>query len=166
MFKLNISNKKGKTYHLELESEELIGKQIGDKLEGKDINSDLEGYEMEIVGGSDKAGFPLIKSVEGFALKRLLLNYGQAMHKRSKREGKKKRSNPKPKGLRLRKTVRGKIISADVVQINLKVLKDGKKKLEEIFPDQGKGKTKVNRKTKRAEKKETKKEEPIAETAE
>ena len=62
------------------------------------------------------------------------------MKKRPKREGKVKRSNPKPKGLRLRKTVRGKIISTAISQINLKVVKEGGKKLSEVFPDQGKPK--------------------------
>jgi len=46
-------------------------------------------------------------------------------------------------GVRLRKTVRGKVISEKVVQINMKVLKHGKKKLEEVFPDQNKVPEKV-----------------------
>jgi hypothetical protein len=60
------------------------------------------------------------------------------MHKRSKREGKKKRSNPTPGGLRLRKTVRGKIISPAIIQINLKLIKEGSKKLSELYPEQNK----------------------------
>ncbi|MBI3623901.1 30S ribosomal protein S6e [Candidatus Pacearchaeota archaeon] len=143
MFKLNISTKDGKTYKLELESEELMGKQLNDKIEGKDLNSDLSGYEFEITGTSDKAGFPASQNIEGIGLKRVLLTYGMGMHKRSKREGKKKRSNPRPKGLRLRKTMRGKVISNDIVQINMKVLKQGSKPLTEVFPDQNKPKEKV-----------------------
>lgn len=135
-FKLNISEKKGNTYHIELENEELNGKSLHDKIDGKELNSDFQGYEFEITGASDKAGFPSLEQVEGISLKKILLKYGKGMHKRSKKEGKKKRSNPKPKGLRLRKTVRGKVISPDVIQINLKVIKEGNKKLSEIFPDQ------------------------------
>ena len=60
------------------------------------------------------------------------------MQKKPRKEGKRKRSRSKPKGLRLRKTVRGKTISEAISQINLKVLKEGKKKLLEIFPDQNK----------------------------
>jgi ribosomal protein S6E (S10) len=41
--------------------------------------------------------------------------------------------NRKPGGLRLRKTVRGREISQDTVQINTKVLKEGKKKFEALF---------------------------------
>lgn len=135
VFKINISEKSGKTYKLESESEELVGKALHDKLNGKDISSDLNGYEFEITGASDKAGFTSHKDVEGIGLKKILLTYGKGMKKRPKREGKKERSNPTPKGLRLRKTVRGKIISPSIVQINLKVLKEGSKKLSEIFAE-------------------------------
>ncbi|MBA7696923.1 hypothetical protein ES703_105577 [subsurface metagenome] len=139
-FKINISEKTGKTYHLELESEELIGKELHDKINGKDILADLEGYEFEITGASDKAGFTAMKNVEGTGLKKILLTYGKGMKKKPRKEGKKKSSKNRPKGLRLRKTVRGKIISPAISQINLSVLKDGGKKLEEVFPDQCRGK--------------------------
>ena len=140
MFKINISEKSGKTYKLELETEELFGKELHDKIHGKEVLSDLEGYDFEITGMSDKAGFTAMKEVPGVGLKKLLLTYGKAMHKRPKREGKKKVSNPKPDGLRLRRTVRGRVISPDIVQINLKILKHGNKSLSEVFPDQNKPK--------------------------
>lgn len=133
-FKLNISNK-GKAWKLEVESEFLVGKSIGEKFNGKEINPDLEGYELEITGGSDKAGFPMYKEIEGIGLKRVLLTKGWGMHKRPKGD---KKKVPQPKGLRLRKSVRGRTISDLIVQINLRVLTEGKKKLEEIFPDQNK----------------------------
>jgi len=137
-FKINIGTKEGKTYKIEIESEELVGKSLGDKILGKEISPNFEGYEFEIKGTSDKSGFTSMKDVEGIGLKKVLLNYGKAMHKRSKREGKKKRSNPTPGGLRLRKTVRGKVISPAIVQINLKLIKEGSKKLSYIFPEQNK----------------------------
>ena len=143
MFKINISEKTGKTYKLELESEEIIGKELHDKISGKLLTPELEGYEFEITGASDNAGFTAHKNVPGTSLKKLLLTYGKAMHKRPRREGKKKISNPKPKGLRLRKTVRGKVISPEIVQINLKVLKEGSKKLSDIFPEQNQPKAKA-----------------------
>ncbi len=123
-FKLNISDK-GKAWRMQSEAEFLVGKSVGDKFEGKELSIDFEGYELEIAGGSDNAGFPLYKEAEGIGLKRVLLSKGWGM-------------NDKRKGVRLRKTVRGKTISEKVSQINLKVLKHGKKKLEEIFPDQNK----------------------------
>lgn len=141
-FKINISEKTGKTFHMDLDNEDLIGKSLNDKLPGNEISGDLSGYEFEITGMSDIAGFTSMKEIDGTGLKKMLLSYGKGMKKRSRREGKKKRSNLKPSGLRLRKTVRGKVISPDIVQINLKVLKEGSKKLSEIFPDQNKPKEK------------------------
>ncbi len=140
MFKINISEKSGKTYKIESEAPGLIEKSLHDKVDGKDISPDLEGYELEITGASDKSGFTAMKNVEGIGLKKLLLVYGKAMKKRPRREGKIKRSKNKLKGLRLRKTVRGRVISPEIVQINLKVIKKGGKKLEEIFPEQWKSK--------------------------
>lgn len=138
MFKLNISEKSGKTYKLEAEAESLMEKSLHDKILGEEILPDLKGYEFEITGASDKAGFTAMENVEGVGLTRVLLRYGKAMHKRPRREGKKKVSNPKPKGLRMRRTVRGQVISAEIIQINLKILKEGAKKLSEIFPEQNK----------------------------
>lgn len=134
--KLNISEK-GKAWKIEVEPEVLDGKAIGETIQGKTISPDLEGYELEITGGSDFAGFPLKSSVEGIALKRVLLTKGWGLWTRPKGLSKKPlRFN---KGLRLRKTVRGKTISAETtIQVNMKVTKAGSKKLADIFPDQNK----------------------------
>lgn len=125
-FKLNISEK-GKAWKLQVESEDLVGKSVGDKVEGKEVSPNLEGYELEITGASDIAGFPLSKSVDGLGLKSVLLKKGWGM--RDTRTG-----------VRLRKTVRGKQISLTTSQINFNVLKAGNKSLVEIFPDQNKAK--------------------------
>ena len=121
---------KGKTFKLEIEDEKLIGRSIGDKISGKEFSPDLEGYEIEITGTSDKAGFMGLAEVDGPNLRKVLLKYGKGMHKKPKGEGK---INRKPKGLRLRKTVRGKEISSETIQINSKVLKEGSKKFEDLF---------------------------------
>ena len=139
-FKINISEKTGKTYKLELEAEGLVGKELHDKILGRDLLPDLEGYELEIRGASDKSGFTSHENVPETGLKRILLSYGKAMRRRTRREGKKKISNPKPKGLRLKRTVRGKKISPEIVQINLNVLKQGIKPLSEVFPEQNRKK--------------------------
>ncbi|MBI5804088.1 30S ribosomal protein S6e [Candidatus Pacearchaeota archaeon] len=134
--KLNISDK-GKAWKLEIESLGFInGKSIGDKLKGKEIKKELDGYELEITGGSDSSGFPMSKNVEGIGRKRLLLKKGWGMHKKPK--GLKKKKSKTPKGLRLRKTVRGKIISEAISQVNIKVLKAGSIPLSQIFPEQNK----------------------------
>ena len=124
VFKLNISER-GKAWKLELADETLVGKSIGEAIEGKELGADFEGYELMITGGSDIAGFPLSKDVEGIGSKRVLLTRGFAM--RDAREG-----------VRLRKLVRGKTISTSTMQINMNVVKAGKKALAAIFPDQNK----------------------------
>ncbi len=136
VFKINIGTKSGKTFKLEAEAPEIIGKSIKEKVQGVEISPELTGYEFEITGTSDKAGFTSNENVDGIGLKKVLLTYGKGLHRRPKREGKKKRSNFTPRGLRMRKTMRGKIISPEISQINLKILKEGLKKLEEIFKDQ------------------------------
>ncbi|MDO8516741.1 MAG: S6e family ribosomal protein [Nanoarchaeota archaeon] len=117
MFKVNISHK-GKTIKFdEVDNEELIDKHIGDKISGSEINAELAGYDLEITGTSDKAGFPGLKEHKGPGLKKVLLTRGKGMWDNRK-------------GVRLRKTIRGDTISADTVQINTNVLKEGTKKFE------------------------------------
>src|SRR3989344_8054458 len=123
--KINISDSSGKSWILELQDESLFGKSIGDKFSGKEMKEELEGYEFEIMGGSDSSGFPLSKNAEGLGLKRVLLKKGFAM-----------RDNTK--GIRRRKTIRGKQISNTTALLNVKIVKSGAKKLEEIFSDQNK----------------------------
>tara|TARA_Y100000034_G_scaffold128905_1_gene184392 strand:+ start:2553 stop:3272 length:720 start_codon:yes stop_codon:yes gene_type:complete len=135
VFKLNISQK-GKAWKLELDSEILVGKKLNEKIPGKEISQDLDGYELEITGATDFAGFPHMKNFEGPERRKVLLTKGPGLHKRPKKEGKKKVSTPK--GLRYRKSQRGNQISDKTIQINLKVEKEGSKKLAEIFPDQNK----------------------------
>ena len=142
-----IIGENGKAWRVELEGEVLTGKSVGDKVNGEEIKQELAGYEFEITGGSDNAGFPLSKDVAGVGLKRVLLTKGFGM--RDSR-----------KGVRLRKTQRGKVISSTIAQINLKVVKAGSKKLQELFPEQNKPKEEKKEEAKadvKAEVKEEKK---------
>ena len=118
-FKINISNK-GKTFKAETENEVLVSKKIGETLDGADISPDLEGYELEITGTSDEAGFPGFKGNEGSGFHRKLLTHGPGMKNTQK-------------GLRLRKTQRGEEISIKTHQINTKVIKQGSKQFEELL---------------------------------
>jgi len=137
-FKINISEKSGKTYKLELETEGLEGKQLHDVIPGSDLLPALQGYELEISGASDLSGFTAHEDVEGIGLKKILLTYGKAFKTRPKHEGKRKRTKLRPKGLRMRKTVRGRVISPAIAQINFIIKKNGQKPLSEVFPDQNK----------------------------
>ncbi len=143
MFKINIADKTGKTFRIESEAEELSGKEIREKIQGSDISPELKGYEFEITGASDKAGFAAKDDVAGIGLGKILITFGKYMSRKPKREGKKQIGRNRPKGLRMRKTVRGKIISTAITQINLKITKEGSKKLSEIFPEQNQPKAKA-----------------------
>ena len=159
VFKINVSHQ-GKTAKFEIESEELVGKMIGDKISGKMISAGLEGYELEITGTSDKAGFPGLPEVKGAGLKRVLLTYGRGLHKRPK--GIKKKGD-KPSGLRYRKTVRGNEISEDTIQINAKVLKEGAKKFGELTAKKEVSEGEAPKEEAKAEVKETEKKDVASE---
>ncbi|MEM3405693.1 MAG: S6e family ribosomal protein [Candidatus Pacearchaeota archaeon] len=146
-FIVNISRRDGKTFHIELELENIIGRKINETINGEEIHSDLNGYILKITGLSDKAGFPSLPEEEGFSLRKKLLKYGRGMREK------------KPKGLRKKKTVRGNIICNETRQINMIVEKEGNKKLEEIFPDQCKPKEKKEENNKNVEEKIENKEE-------
>jgi UDP-N-acetylmuramyl pentapeptide phosphotransferase/UDP-N-acetylglucosamine-1-phosphate transferase len=60
---------------------------------GNIISTDLEGYEFEITGTSDKSGFTSMKNVEGIGTKKVLLSYEKGMHQKPRKEGKIKYSN-------------------------------------------------------------------------
>ena len=118
-FKLVVSDPKTrKSYQKEVGEEGLIGKKIGEKLSGP--LAGLEGYELELTGGSDKDGFPMRKDVDGTARKKILISSPPGFH-------------PGTPGVRKRKSVRGNTISEDIVQINTKVVKYGKKALDRVF---------------------------------
>lgn len=129
VFKINVSHK-GRTFKVESSDEKLVEYSIGDSINGAEISEDLEDYELEITGTCDKAGFAGFAGVGGPGLKRILLGYGKGMRRKPKGEGK---VNLRPKGLKLRKTVRGKEISLDTIQINAKVLKEGGKKFSSLL---------------------------------
>jgi len=139
VFKLNISDK-GKAWKIESSNESLIGKKIGEEIEGSDASDTLSGYTLKITGGTDSSGFPHKGDIQGSELKRVILTKGWGMHKKPRKGGKKKSSTFD--GLRLRKTVRGNQISEKSIQINLAVTKSGSKPLAELFPEQNKPKEK------------------------
>lgn len=119
VFKINASHK-GFTKKYETDNEELVGLMIGGTIKGEQISPELEGYELEIRGTSDKAGFPGLPNKKGPNLQKVILKRGLGM--KDTREG-----------VRIRKTIRGNEISIDTVQINLTVIKEGKTKAAELF---------------------------------
>ena len=117
-FKVVVSNK-ADTYQLEVdEAKALNGLVIGDEFDGGIVG--LDGYTLQITGGSDKNGFTMKKDVPGTRRIKSLLTGGIGYH-------------PKADGVKRRKTVRGNTIADDIVQINSVVVNEGSKPIAEIL---------------------------------
>ncbi len=123
-FKVVINDTKtGKSYQKEItgtKANSLIGKRIGQEVDG--VFVDLPGYKLLITGGTDKDGFPMRKNLQGARRKKLLLKGGIGFH-------------PTRSGMRKKKMVRGNTISADIVQINMKIVQYGPKPIEEAIKE-------------------------------
>jgi small subunit ribosomal protein S6e len=121
-FKLVIGAKDGKSYQKELKGEEadiLENMKIGDHISGDQIG--FPGYKFEITGGSDKCGFPMRKGIQ-FARKKILTAKGVGFDGFNRTGG-------KQPGLVKKRTICGDKINKNIVQVNLKVLKEGHQKL-------------------------------------
>ena len=116
--KFVISNNKGQAKQLEVEDASgVFGLKVGEKFSGDVIG--LDGYELEIRGGSDTAGFPMRRDVQGLARKRIFTTKGLGVR-------------VKKKGERVRKSVRGNTISESIAQVNVLITKMGK---EDMFAE-------------------------------
>ncbi|MEK6887613.1 MAG: 30S ribosomal protein S6e [Candidatus Aenigmatarchaeota archaeon] len=118
-FKFVISDGK-RSWQIEKDQKDapILGKKLGENLDGSFLG--LDGYELQITGGSDKDGFPMRKDIEGQMRKRFLITKGIGFH-------------TDVEGLRRRKMLRGNLVGDDIAQINCKVVKQGSKPLEEIL---------------------------------
>lgn len=117
---INIGTQDGEVYQVESEAENFVGKELGETFKGEVIG--LNGYELEITGGSDKSGFPMRKSIEGNERHRVLIGDGAGIR-------------PEEKGDRLRKSVRGNTVSIEIEQLNAKVVEEGGKSLEDLLDE-------------------------------
>jgi small subunit ribosomal protein S6e len=121
-FKIVVSDK-AVSYQMEAEdAKQIVNLSIGDEFDGNVIG--LEGYTLKITGGSDKNGFPMRRDISGPRRVRSLLTGGVGY-------------NPKVDGVKRRKTLRGRVISEDIVQINTIVTKAGSKSIADILNPEG-----------------------------
>jgi small subunit ribosomal protein S6e len=111
--KLVISDPKtGKSQITELEGAKatpLIGRSIGETIDGSIVG--LGGKKLLITGGTDKDGFPMKANVHGGIKAKIIISQGIGYHARFE-------------GERRRKTVRGEMITEDIVQVNTKIIED------------------------------------------
>ena len=121
-FKTVIADPKGKMAYQKVLSEEksnaLVGKGIGEEIDG--IFLDLPGYRLKITGGSDGSGVPMRGDISGNQRRRLLMTDSVGF-------------TPAKDGQRKRKLIRGKTLSGDISQINLKVVEHGPKPIDELL---------------------------------
>jgi len=111
----------GETYQIDADGQDanrFMGREIGDEVEGSAVG--LDGYTLEITGGSDTAGRPLRGDVRGPNLKSVMLEGGVGYE-------------PSRDGERKRVTVRGREISDEVRQINAAVAKAGSGDVAELL---------------------------------
>lgn len=116
--------KEGKSYQIQVEghyANSLISNRIGEKVDGVFVN--LPGYTLKIMGGSDIDGFPMKKNIPGPGRKKIVGKGGI---------GFKETEN----SVRKKKTVRGNTISADINQINMKIVEHGPKKIEDLLEEE------------------------------
>lgn len=106
----------------------IVSKKIGEIIDGAIV--DMPGHKVQLMGGSDKDGFPMRPSVHGGVRRSIVLSGGVGF-------------NPTDDGMRRRKTIRGNIVTEEIVQVNLKVVerpkgaketKKAKEKKEEKSP--------------------------------
>jgi small subunit ribosomal protein S6e len=93
----------------------LIGRRIGEVVDGSLLG--LPGHKAQITGGSDKDGFPMRPSVHGGVRRGVVLSGGAGF-------------NPQNRGERRRKTVRGNVITDELVQVNMKIVEKPKRPRE------------------------------------
>jgi len=152
-FKLCISDpSSGKTFQKEVKdsmASPFMGLNIGEAVKGDSF--EMSGYEFLITGGSDYCGFPMRKGILG--MRKSLTIYGGIGFRRH------------AKGIKKRKTVCGHKIHDKISQINLKVTKQGSKKLAEIFGKESEGKPGAEE-AREAKPKEEKKAQPAEHKAE
>lgn len=119
---ITIGTQNGETFQVEEENpEQILGTKIGETFSGNIIG--LNGYELEVRGGSDMDGFPMRKSVEGTERERMLLEDGSGIQDTGD-------------GVKKRKSVRGNTVSNQIQQLNTKVVESGEKSVEELLNDE------------------------------
>lgn len=117
---VNIGTSDGNVHQIETEPENFVTKEIGDEVDGTSLG--LDGYTLEITGGSDKSGFPMRKSIEGSDRRRVMIEEGSGI-------------NSEEDGIRKRKSVRGKKVSTEIEQLNMKVIEEGSKSIEDLLDE-------------------------------
>ncbi len=114
----------GQSYQLEIDENKktaLTGLKIGETFSGDVIG--LNGYTLEITGGSDADGFPMRPGIPGPGRHRRILKTGVGIRSEER------------DGVRRRKGVRGNTVSVDTAQLNVKVVEQGSQTIEDALSE-------------------------------
>jgi len=115
-FKVIVSDPKGgKSKVVELDGARavpLIGRKLGETIDGSVVG--MSGKKLQITGGSDKDGFPMRPNIHGGVRVSVIVSKSVGFH-------------PMREGERQRKTLRGNVITEDIVQVNAKVVEKAKR---------------------------------------
>jgi small subunit ribosomal protein S6e len=103
----------------------LIGKRLGQEVEGASFGEQFSGYVFKLRGGQDTEGFPMMYGVAAPARVSLLLKRGAVGFQNFRGRN----------GERRRKAVRGDIFGEDIAVLNVSVSKVGEKTLEGVTDD-------------------------------
>ncbi|MFP9193789.1 30S ribosomal protein S6e [Natronosalvus vescus] len=112
----------GLAHQLEAEGQDanrFIGKELGEEVDGSAVG--LDGYTLELTGGSDNAGRPHNETVAGSQLKEVLMKERQTGYK------------PDREGERRRITARGRELSDETAQINATIVARGDESVESLL---------------------------------
>ena len=115
----------GQAYQVEVDGQDanrFMGKSLGDEVDGGAV--DLDGYTLEITGGSDETGRPMHRGVAGTSLSPVLMRESDTGYRQTR------------DGERRRITVRGREIADDVSQINVTVTESGSQPIADLLGDE------------------------------
>ncbi|EMA25107.1 MULTISPECIES: 30S ribosomal protein S6e [Haloarcula] len=113
----------GHTYQIDVDGQDanrFIGRELGDEVDGGAVG--LDGYTLELTGGSDTSGRPMRPDVRGVTTKEIMSDGGVGF-------------KPTTDGERKRITVRGREVSDDTRQINAKITARGSDDVAELLGD-------------------------------
>ncbi len=114
----------GDTYQFEVDGQSanrFIGRELGEDVDGGVVG--LDGYSLELTGGSDDTGRPMRDDIAGTTLKEVLL------------AGRSTGFVPERDGERKRVTVRGREVAEEVAQVNAKITDRGETSVDELLSE-------------------------------
>ncbi|MGC2383242.1 MAG: S6e family ribosomal protein [Nitrososphaeraceae archaeon] len=121
-FKVIISDAKGRSQAQEIKdvaAQPFLGSKIGDSIDSSTVG--ITGGKIKITGGSDRSGTPMRPDIHGGVKKYVLLSKGVGM--RDIKDGN-----------RIRKLVRGNLITEEIYQLNCMLIDCN---LPDLSVDQG-----------------------------